>query len=140
MTQAPHQSSMPTALAVVAMLVLGLVLAWILPPPPAHGLATYLPLHTFVETLTVVIEALGFAGPDLDIEHLLMSARLWKLLGMAGHIRLEINTLGGAEARASHRQKLIAYFEARQDQLDEDARDATPVLPIPVLSSEAPSA
>ncbi len=61
MTQAPHQSSMPTALAVVAMLVLGLVLAWTLPPPPAHGLATYLPLHTFVETLTVVIAALVFA-------------------------------------------------------------------------------
>ena len=47
----------------------------------------------------VGIEALGFAGPDLDIEHLLMTARLWKRLGLADHLRLEINSLGGAESR-----------------------------------------
>jgi len=87
----------------------------------------------------VGIEALGFAGPDLDIELLLMTARLWKLLGMAEHIRLEINTLGGAESRARHRQKLIAYFEARQDQLDEDAKRRLHSNPLRILDSKNPA-
>jgi histidyl-tRNA synthetase len=51
----------------------------------------------------VGIEALGFAGPDLDIEHLLMTARLWKMLGLADYIKLELNSLGGPEARSRHR-------------------------------------
>ena len=87
----------------------------------------------------VGVEALGFAGPDLDVEHLLMTARLWKLLGMAEHIRLEINTLGGAEARASHRQKLIAWFEAHADQLDEDARRRLHSNPLRILDSKNPA-
>ncbi|MCU0934272.1 MAG: histidine--tRNA ligase [Thiobacillaceae bacterium] len=87
----------------------------------------------------VGIEALGFAGPDLDIELLLMTARLWKLLGMAEHIRLEINSLGGAESRARHRQKLIAYFEARQDQLDEDAKRRLHSNPLRILDSKNPA-
>jgi histidyl-tRNA synthetase len=87
----------------------------------------------------VGIEALGFAGPDLDIELLLMTARLWKLLGMAEHIRLEINTLGGAESRASHRQKLIAYFEAHLDKLDEDARRRLHSNPLRILDTKNPA-
>jgi histidyl-tRNA synthetase len=87
----------------------------------------------------VGIEALGFAGPDLDIELLLMTARLWKLLGMAEHIRLEINTLGGAESRASHRQKLIAYFEAHRDQLDEDAQRRLHSNPLRILDTKNPA-
>ena len=87
----------------------------------------------------VGIEALGFVGPDLDIELLLMTARLWKLLGMAEHIRLEINTLGGAESRASHRQKLIAYFEAHEDQLDEDAKRRLHSNPLRILDTKNPA-
>jgi histidyl-tRNA synthetase len=87
----------------------------------------------------VGIEALGFPGPDLDIEHLLMTARLWKLLGMAEHIRLEINTLGGAESRASHRQKLIAWFEAHRDQLDEDAQRRLHSNPLRILDTKNPA-
>jgi len=87
----------------------------------------------------VGVEALGFAGPDLDIELLLMTARLWKLLGMAEHIRLEINSLGGAEARASHRQKLVAYFEAHRDQLDEDAKRRLHGNPLRILDSKNPA-
>ncbi len=87
----------------------------------------------------VGVEALGFAGPDLDIEHLLMTARLWKLLGMAEHIRLEINSLGGAEARASHRQKLIAYFESHLDQLDEEAKRRMHSNPLRILDTKNPA-
>ncbi len=85
------------------------------------------------------IEALGFAGPDLDIEHLLMTARLWKRLGLADAVTLEINTLGGTESRTSHRQKLIAYFEANQDQLDEDAKRRLHANPLRILDTKNPA-
>jgi histidyl-tRNA synthetase len=86
----------------------------------------------------VGIEALGFAGPDLDIEHLLMTARLWQRLGLGEFIRLEINTLGGAEARGRHRKKLVAYFESHLDKLDEDARRRLHSNPLRILDSKNP--
>jgi histidyl-tRNA synthetase len=85
------------------------------------------------------IEALGFAGPDMDVELLLMTARLWRRLGLAEYIRLEINTLGGAEARARHREKLIAYFEAHADVLDEDARRRLHSNPLRILDTKNPA-
>jgi histidyl-tRNA synthetase len=85
------------------------------------------------------VEALGFAGPDMDIEHLLMTARLWRLLGLADGVRLELNTLGGAESRARHRQKLIAYFEAGKDLLDEDARRRLYSNPLRILDTKNPA-
>ncbi|OYY93110.1 MAG: histidine--tRNA ligase [Hydrogenophilales bacterium 28-61-23] len=87
----------------------------------------------------VGVEALGFAGPDLDVEHLLMTARLWKKLGLAEFIQLEINTLGGAEARASHREKLIAYFAAHIDQLDADSQRRLHTNPLRILDSKNPA-
>jgi histidyl-tRNA synthetase len=87
----------------------------------------------------VGIEALGFAGPDLDLEHLLMTARLWRLLGLAPHISLEINTLGGPESRARHREKLIAYFESHLDQLDEDAQRRLQSNPLRILDTKNPA-
>ena len=87
----------------------------------------------------VGVEALGYAGPDLDIEHLLMTARLWRMLGLAEHIRLEINTLGGAESRARHRQKLIAYFEAYREALDEDAQRRLYSNPLRILDTKNPA-
>jgi histidyl-tRNA synthetase len=85
------------------------------------------------------IEALGFAGPDLDVEHLLMTARLWKRLGLADAVTLEINTLGGAESRASHRRKLIEYFEAHRDTLDEDAQRRLHANPLRILDTKNPA-
>lgn len=85
------------------------------------------------------IEALGFAGPDLDIEHLLMTARLWKLLGLHDCVRLEINSLGGAEARARHREKLIAYFQAHATALDEDAKRRLHSNPLRILDTKNPA-
>jgi len=85
------------------------------------------------------IEALGFAGPDIDIEHLSMTARLWRVLGLAEVVSLEINTLGGAESRARHRQKLIEYFAAHQDQLDEDAQRRLHTNPLRMLDTKNPA-
>jgi histidyl-tRNA synthetase len=56
------------------------------------------------------VEALGFAGPELDAELILMSARLWDDLGLTG-LRLEINSLGNESERKSHRTALVEYFE-----------------------------
>jgi histidyl-tRNA synthetase len=85
------------------------------------------------------IEALGFAGPDLDIEHLLMTARLWKLIGLADCIHLEINSLGGAESRARHREKLIAYFQANEVLLDDDAKRRLHSNPLRILDTKNPA-
>ncbi len=87
----------------------------------------------------VGVEAMGFAGPELDIEHLLMTARLWRELGLAEAIRLELNTLGAAEARARYRAKLIAYFEAHLDALDEDARRRLYSNPLRILDTKNPA-
>ncbi len=82
-------------------------------------------------------EALGFAGPDIDIEMLAMLARLWKRLGIEA--RLELNTLGALEERAQHRQALIEYFEANQDILDEDAKRRLYTNPLRILDTKNPA-
>lgn len=85
----------------------------------------------------VGVEALGYAGPDIDIEMIVMTRRLWQRLGLTG-IRLEINTLGDASARAAHRAKLIAYLEQHIDRLDDDARRRLHTNPLRVLDSKNP--
>ena len=87
----------------------------------------------------VGVEALGYAGPDMDIEHLMMTARLWHMLGLADAVRLEINSLGGMESRARHREKLIAYFEAHQADLDEDAKRRLHSNPLRILDTKNPT-
>src|SRR5690554_992631 len=84
------------------------------------------------------VEALGFAGPDVDVELILMLARLWKILGLAD-IRLEINSLGAAEERAAHREALIAYLEGFKDQLDEDGKRRLYTDPLRVLDTKNPA-
>ncbi|NWG39441.1 MAG: histidine--tRNA ligase [Hydrogenophilaceae bacterium] len=85
----------------------------------------------------VGVEAMGFAGPDVDAEHILMSADLWKRLGVAPV--LELNTLGDAEARRRHRERLIKYFEANADALDEDARRRLHTNPLRILDTKNPA-
>lgn len=86
----------------------------------------------------VGVESLGFAGPDMDAEHILMTARLWKLLGLEG-VALEINTLGSPEARARYRNRLIGYFEGHADMLDEDAKRRLHSNPLRILDSKNPA-
>ncbi|MBK5915795.1 histidine--tRNA ligase [Rhodocyclus purpureus] len=84
------------------------------------------------------IEALGFTGPDIDAEHILMGARLWDDLGLDG-IRLELNSLGQPEERARHRAELIEYFEEHEELLDEDARRRLHSNPLRILDSKNPA-
>lgn len=84
------------------------------------------------------IEALGFAGPDIDAEIIMMCQRLWDDLGLTG-IRLEINSLGQAEERAAHRRELIAYLEQHVDVLDEDSKRRLHSNPLRVLDTKNPA-
>lgn len=85
----------------------------------------------------VGVEALGFAGPDIDAELIVMCSRLWKMLGISG-LRLEISTLGNAETRALHRSRLIKYFEQHHDALDEDSKRRLHTNPLRILDSKNP--
>src|SRR5574343_1795876 len=83
----------------------------------------------------VGVESIGFAGPDIDAEMILMGARLWADLGLDG-IELQINSLGQPEERAQHRAALIAYFEERAELLDEDAKRRLYTNPLRILDTK----
>lgn len=85
----------------------------------------------------VGVEALGYGGPDIDAEHIVMCARLWQNLGI-GQVNLEINTLGDSAARARFRERLIGYFEQHADVLDADARRRLHSNPLRILDSKNP--
>ena len=86
----------------------------------------------------VGVEALGFAGPDVDAEQIAMCARLWDDLGLTG-IRLEINSLGQAEERSRHRTDLIAYLEQRSEQLDAEAQRRLHSNPLRIMDTKNPA-
>ena len=84
------------------------------------------------------VEALGYPGPDVDAEHIVMAARLWKRLGLAD-IRLQINTLGSPESRARHRARLVKYLEQHFEALDADGKRRVHANPLRVLDSKNPA-
>jgi histidyl-tRNA synthetase len=84
------------------------------------------------------VEALGFEGPDVDAEQIVMLARLWKSLGL-DNIELHVNSIGDMAERKAHRGKLIAYFERHAALLDEDARRRLQTNPLRILDSKNPA-
>ncbi|MCX9155094.1 histidine--tRNA ligase [Niveibacterium sp. 24ML] len=85
------------------------------------------------------VEAFGYAGPDIDAEHIVMLSRLWRDLGLEDDIWLEINSLGASEERARHREALIAYLETHIDLLDDDARRRLHSNPLRILDTKNPA-
>jgi histidyl-tRNA synthetase len=85
------------------------------------------------------IEAYGMTGPDIDAEIILLSARLWRQLGMSEHVTLELNSLGSPEARANYRDSLVAYFESHREILDEDSQRRLKTNPLRILDSKNPA-
>ena len=83
-------------------------------------------------------EALGFGGPEVDAELILLAVALWRELGIT-RWRLELNSLGQPDERREHRAALIAYFEAHVDQLDEDARRRLHSNPLRILDTKNPA-
>jgi histidyl-tRNA synthetase len=86
----------------------------------------------------VGVEALGFAGPDIDAEQILMCARLWRKLGLRD-VALQLNTLGDSASRHRHRVKLITWFEQHRDMLDADATRRLYTNPLRILDSKNPA-
>lgn len=84
------------------------------------------------------VEALGFKGPDVDCEIILMLNHLWQILGLSG-VELQINCLGNKDERLAHREALIAYFEQHQALLDEEAKRRLHTNPLRILDTKNPA-
>ena len=84
------------------------------------------------------VEALGFEGPDVDAEQIVLLARLWKKLDIDG-VELHVNSIGDAADRKAHREKLVAWFEKHAAVLDEDARRRLHTNPLRILDSKNPA-
>ncbi|MBA53587.1 MAG: histidine--tRNA ligase [Pseudomonadales bacterium] len=82
------------------------------------------------------VETFGMAGPDIDAELIIMTARLWKELGIADRVTLQLNSLGSNEARAEFRDALVAFLKQHFDQLDEDSQRRLDSNPLRVLDSK----
>ena len=84
------------------------------------------------------VEVFGLAGPDIDAEVILLSARLWERFGISQNVTLEINSLGSTEARASYKEQLVAFLKTRESELDEDSLRRLQTNPLRVLDSKNP--
>lgn len=82
------------------------------------------------------VECFGFKGPDIDAELIMMTARLWKQLGLMEHVCLEINTLGLPEERLAFKTALVSYLENFYSELDEDSQRRLKTNPLRVLDSK----
>ena len=83
-------------------------------------------------------EALGFAGPEVDAELIVLAQSLWQELGLRD-VRLELNSLGQPPERLAHRQALIAYLEQHIDVLDEEAKRRLHTNPLRILDTKNPA-
>ncbi|MBK1631009.1 histidine--tRNA ligase [Thiohalocapsa halophila] len=83
------------------------------------------------------VEVFGLAGPDIDLEVIAMTGRLWRALGLAD-LRLEVNSLGDADERARYRGDLVAHLRAHEPALDDDSRRRLSTNPLRVLDSKNP--
>lgn len=81
-------------------------------------------------------EVFGLAGPDIDAELIIMTARWWRELGIAKHVSLELNSIGSIEARVKYRQALVAFLQQYEDILDEDCRRRLSTNPLRILDSK----
>lgn len=84
----------------------------------------------------VGVEAFNLPGPDVDAELIVLTWRLWKKLGLADAVTLQLNSLGSSEARAAYRDALVAYLRERFDQLDEDSQRRLTTNPLRILDSK----
>jgi histidyl-tRNA synthetase len=87
----------------------------------------------------VGVEAFGMAGADIEAELIRMTYRCWQALGVADQLQLQINTLGTAEIRQTHRTQLVAYFTEHRHLLDEDSQRRLTTNPLRILDSKNPA-
>lgn len=84
------------------------------------------------------VEVFGLAGPDIDAEVILLSARLWERFGISQNVTLEINSLGSVEARMAYKEQLVTFLKSREAELDEDSLRRLQTNPLRVLDSKNP--
>jgi len=84
------------------------------------------------------VESFGMAGPDIDAEMILVSAALWRELGLSSNVRLEINNIGSSEDRKRFGAALVSFLEQHVDQLDEDSQRRLGSNPLRILDSKSP--
>ncbi|WP_372861165.1 histidine--tRNA ligase [Spongiibacter sp.] len=84
------------------------------------------------------VETFGLNGPDIDAELILLSARLWKELGISDALTLELNSIGSSESRARYRQSLVDYLSQFKEQLDADSLRRLTTNPMRILDSKVP--
>ena len=85
------------------------------------------------------VEVFNLPGPDIDAELIVLTWRLWGLLGLRQSVSLELNSLGSSAARAVYREALVEYLQARYEQLDEDSQRRLKSNPLRVLDSKVPT-
>ena len=85
------------------------------------------------------VETFGVATPDIDAEIILMTARLWKRMGVAASVRLELNTLGETDERAEYRAALVEFLNQHKEALDEDSQRRLTTNPLRILDSKSES-
>lgn len=85
------------------------------------------------------LEALGFAGPDIDAEQIIFCNRLWREIGIADELRLELNSLGNQETRSQYRKQLVDYFSRQLALLDDDSKRRLHSNPLRILDSKNPA-
>ncbi len=85
------------------------------------------------------VEAFGMHGPQIEAEVILMSAHIWKTLGLSDQVKLTLNSLGSPQVRVAYRQKLVTYFTTCQNQLDEDSQRRLTTNPLRILDSKNPA-
>ena len=84
----------------------------------------------------VSVEAFGMNGPDIDAELIILTARLWRELGLLDNVCLELNTLGTLESRTAHRDALVNYLGQYESELDEDSQRRLTTNPLRILDSK----
>lgn len=84
-------------------------------------------------------ESYGFEGPDIDVEMIMMGARLWKAFGIEGKVQLQINSLGSSDARSAYKEKLVEFLMTIESKLDADSKRRLVNNPLRVLDSKDPS-
>ncbi len=83
-------------------------------------------------------EAFGIATPDIDAELILMTARLWRVLGLGEHVQLQLNSIGSSAARQAYREALVDYLSGHREALDEDSQRRLQSNPLRILDSKHP--
>lgn len=82
------------------------------------------------------VEVFGLQGPDIDAELIMLTARLWKELGIADHAQLQLNSLGSPAERQQHREALVQFLEQHKSVLDEEAQRRMYTNPLRVLDTK----